>query len=371
LYLVSCTFILYLESSVLRVAYYYHQSKRLAADHEGNNPYGALLCDALERHGLEVEYSVDYSPEYLRRNQGRIDVLHWQWPHHDYYHDDAEIMQRQMEDLLSSLELARELGYKVVWTAHNIYPHNRTHQEIDHEFQLHLCRLATAIIAHCEVNAEGVRREFGRSHDLFIIPHGHFIGVYPYRFSRSECRSELGVPESGFVYGFIGGILPYKGIEEFADAFCRLPEPDCWLLAAGGGPAKYVDSLWSRIGDHPRILSNFVHGDMKASNEDLIRVLTASDVVVLPFHATMSSGSVVLALSHARPVIAPALGCLPSTLLPGGGILYDPKRKDALLEAMREVQGWDRDAASETALASVQRLDWDGIAKKTLEAYRA
>ena len=102
----------------------------------------------------------------------------------------------------------------------------------------------------------------------------------------------------------------------------------------------------------------------------MIRVLTASDVVVLPFHATMSSGSVILALSHARPVIAPALGCLPSTLLPGGGILYDPKRKDALLEAMQEVQGWDREAASAKALASVQRLDWDGIAQKTLEAYR-
>ena len=354
----------------MRVAYYYHQSERLPADHEGNNPYGALLCEALERQGAEVEYSVDHSPEYLRRNQGRIDVIHLQWPHHDYYHDDDEIMQRQMQDLVSFLELARELGYKVVWTAHNIYPHNRTHQEIDHEFRLHLCRLATAIIAHCEVNAEGVTRHFGRSHDLFVIPHGHFIGVYPYRFSRSECRSELGVPESGFVYGFIGGILPYKGIEEFANAFCRLSEPDCWLLAAGGGPAKYVDSLWSRIGDHPRILSNFVHGDMKASNEDLIRVLTASDVIVLPFHATMSSGSVVLGLSHARPVIAPALGCLPSTLLPGGGILYDPKQKDALLEAMQEIQGWDRDTASERALASVQRLDWDGIAKKTLEVYR-
>ena len=354
----------------MRIAYYYHQRERLSPSHEGNNPYGALLCEALERQGAEVEYSVDYSPEYLRRNQGRIDVLHWQWPHHDYYHDDAEIMQRQMEDLVASLELARELGYKVVWTAHNIYPHNRTHQAIDHEFRLHLCRLATAIIAHCEVNADGVRRAFGRSHDLFIIPHGHFIAVYPDQFSRSECRSELGVPESDFVYGFIGGILPYKGIEEFADAFYRLSEPACWMLAAGGGPAKYVDSLWSRIGDHPRILSNFVHGDMKASNEDLIRVLTASDVVVLPFHATMSSGSVILSLSHARPVIAPALGCLPSFLLSGGGILYDPKRKDALLEAMRKVQVWDRDAASRTALASVQRLDWDGIAKKTFEAYR-
>ena len=354
----------------MRLAYYYHQTERFPPDHEGSNPYGALLCEALERQGVEVEYSVDYSPEYLRRNQGLIDVLHLQWPQHEYYHDDPEIMHRQMMDLVASLELARELGYKVVWTAHNIYPHNRTHQEIDHEFRLHLCRLATAIIAHCEVNAEGVTRHFGRSHNLFIIPHGHFIGVYDFCFSRSQCREELGVPPAGFVFGFIGGILPYKGIEELVDAFNRLADPDCWLLAVGGGPEKYVESLLRRIGSHPRILTRFVHGDMRATNEDLIRVVTASDVVVLPFQATMSSGSVILALSHARPVVAPALGCLPSNVLPGGGVLYDPKQKDALLKAMQEVQGWERELASETALASVQRLDWDMIAEKTLEAYR-
>ena len=50
---------------------------------------------------------------------------------------------------------------------------------------------------------------------------------------------------------------------------------------------------------------------MQATNRDLLLFLEASDAAVLPFRATMTSGSVILALSRARPVIAHGAG-LPS-----------------------------------------------------------
>ena len=113
----------------MRVAYYYHQGRRLPPSDPNNNPYGELLCQALERRGVEVEFTLPFDEDYLRRNQGRIDILHFNWPHHDYYHDDAALMEQRMQAFVGNLELARELGYKVVWTAHNLYPHDRTHHE--------------------------------------------------------------------------------------------------------------------------------------------------------------------------------------------------------------------------------------------------
>ena len=139
----------------MHIAFYYHQDRPLPPDHEGSNPYGALLTEALERHGVQVEYTRDYSPEYLRGNSGRIQALHFHWPHHDYFHPERRIMEERMREMAASLELARELGYKIVWTAHNIYPHNRLHRSIDHEFRLEICRLADAVIAHCPFNAQG------------------------------------------------------------------------------------------------------------------------------------------------------------------------------------------------------------------------
>ena len=355
----------------MRVAFYYHQDRPLPPDHEGSNPYGALLTEALERLGVKVEYTRNYSPEYLRRNRGRIQVLHFHWPHHDYFHPKRRVMEERMREMAASLELARELGYKIVWTGHNIYPHNRLHRSIDHEFRLEICRLADAIIAHCPVNAQGLKERFGRTRRVFIIPHGHFIDVYPTDFTREDARRELEVPQDAFAYGFIGGILPYKGIEELISAFERLSKDDSWLLLAGGGPGDFPERIRRRVTGRPRIVSKIVDGDMQATNRDLLLFLEASDVAVLPFRATMTSGSVILALSRARPVIAPALGCLPAVVSPGAGLLYDPGQEEPLLRAMEEVRGWDHEAASRAALESVRRFDWDRIAELTLEAYRA
>lgn len=355
----------------MRVAFYYHQDRPLPPDHEGSNPYGALLTEALERHGAEVEYTRDYSPGYLRRNSGRIQVLHFHWPHHDYFHPDPGIMEKRMREMAASLELARDLGYKIVWTGHNIYPHNRLHRSIDHEFRLELCRLADAVICHCPVNAQGLKDRFGRTRRVFIIPHGHFIDVYRTDFTRKDARRELGIPQDAFAYGFIGGILPYKGIDELISAFERLSPENSWLLVAGGGPGGYPERIRRRVAGRPRIVSKIVDGDMQARNRDLLLFLEASDVAVLPFRATMTSGSVILALSRARPVIAPALGCLPTVVSPGAGLLYDPRQKQPLLRAMEEFRAWDREAASEAALESVRRFDWDRIAEQTLEVYGA
>ncbi len=92
--------------------------------------------------------------------------------------------------------------------------------------------------------------------------------------------------------------------------------------------------------------------------------------MVLPFVATMTSGSFILALSLGKPVIAPAFGCLPTTVSEEAGILYDPEEEGGLFQAMQQIRNWDLQAASKRALASVRRFDWDDIAERTLQAYR-
>lgn len=96
--------------TLLRIAYYYHQVKRLSADDPGNNPYGEPPYTSLEHRGMQIEFEVDYSQEYLLLNQGRVHVLNFNCPHHDYYHEDAAVMASQMQDFVRSLETASELG---------------------------------------------------------------------------------------------------------------------------------------------------------------------------------------------------------------------------------------------------------------------
>ena len=354
----------------MRVGFYYHQVPRLPRDHSRNNPYGAILAEGLEQLGVEVTFVNDFSEAFLYRSRGHLDVLHHHWPHHDYYDDDAGIMRQQMRAFVRSMELARELGYKLVWTAHNIYPHNRRHQAIDHECRLEICRLATAIIAHCDVAASNVRTTFQRTRNLFIIPHPHFIGIYPDTVTREQARAALGVPSAAFAYGFFGGLLPYKGLESLMESFRRLPGDDSWLVIAGGNARQpeFREAIRRRAAQHPRIV---LRAYDRAPSEDIALIMRAADVITLPFADTMTSGSLILALSWGKPVIAPALGCLPATVLPAAGRLFDPSADDPLYAAMLEARELDLAAAASAALASVRRFDWDEIAAATLRAYEA
>ncbi|HEX6868745.1 MAG TPA: glycosyltransferase family 4 protein [Candidatus Limnocylindrales bacterium] len=354
--------------SPLRVAHYY--GDRPPRPLTETNPYGPLLADALERQGIEVTFEVRHDEAFLRENAGAIDVLHFHWPHYEYADPDRDTAERQMRDFVERLTLARELGYRVVWTAHNVYPHDRSNREIDHTFRIELCRIASAVIAHCEASADAVRQAFGRTDRLFVIPHGHFIGTHPPELSRMDARDSYGIPTDAYVYGFFGNIQPYKGVEALLDAFVMLPG-DPWLVITGGGWPDHIAAIGELIAarDHHRVV--YRPFEPFAPGIEIIRALAAADSCPVPFRATTTSGTVVLALSWARPVVAPALGCLPMTVLPGAGVLYDPDEPDALFRALQAVRTLDPVASAEVALASVARFDWDEIAAATIEAYRA
>ena len=63
-----------------------------------------------------------------------------------------------------------------------------------------------------------------------------------------------------------------------------------------------------------------------APGEAFVRVLQASEVIVLPFRASTTSGSLVQALSWPRPCIVPRMGCLPTQMDDDAGILYRARR---------------------------------------------
>jgi glycosyltransferase involved in cell wall biosynthesis len=351
----------------MRVAFYYGS---LREPNDQTNPYGNLLADALGRQGVEVEYVLDHSEAWLRANADRFDVMHWHWPSHEYNDPSSRAeSQRRMEEFVGELRVARSLGWRVVWTVHNLYPHDRTHHEVNVTFRRAFVEIATAIISHCDAAAEAVRREFRPAAPMFVIPHGNFIDVLPPSVGREEERAAHGIRADDFVYGFIGNLLPYKGLEELIDAFKAVDDGRSWLLISGGTrPREYGDSIVARAGDHPRIV---VRPYDYAPGEAFVRVLQASEVIVLPFRASTTSGSLVQALSWPRPCIVPAMGCLPTQMDTDAGILYPPDTPGALEAALRAARVLDLAVAREAAWRSAVRADWDDIARRHIEAYRA
>jgi glycosyltransferase involved in cell wall biosynthesis len=201
-----------------------------------------------------------------------------------------------------------------------------------------------------------------------VVPHGNFIDVYPNDLTRTQARAQLGLDADAFVYLFFGNARGYKSIETLIDAFANLPSHDAVLglmLRSAFDPA-YGQELAARAADSSRVrvwISDFF------SIDEFQLYLNSADVVVLPFSEVLTSGSAITALGFGRPLIVPALGCLPELVDDTVGIAYDPAAPEALLQAMEAIRQRDLAVVGAAARARAESLDWDGIAIRIAAAY--
>jgi glycosyltransferase involved in cell wall biosynthesis len=334
------------------------------------NPYGGLLARALADQGVEMVagHAEELTAAWLAANQGRVDVLHLNWPHYLYDAPDLPGRVRRASELVSNLALARSLSYRVVWTVHNLYPHESQSPELDRLVRLAITQLATVVIAHCNFARQQVARHFYRSENVVVIPHGHFMDAYPNTLSHQAARQQLGLGEEHFVYLFFGNVRPYKGLDQLLELFCALPGDHLRLLLA----AKVYNDYGHRFVERarqadPRIL---VCPSRFFANEEFQLYFNAGDVTVLPFVDVLTSGSAITALGFGTPVIVPAVGCLTELVDNRMGILYDQQQPDALPTALVEIQRRDLAATRQAAFARAHSLDWQEIARQTVHAYQ-
>lgn len=331
------------------------------------NPYGALLARALAKVGVAMEAGIEWSPEWLHENRRRIDILHLNWPQILYRGDDDFAgWHQRFTQFVEGFYLARHLGYKIVWTLHNLYPHEQPFPAIDRIGRLIVADRADAVIGHCHCALDLARREFYCDTRTYVIPHGHFIDAYPNTLSRADARARLGIGAEQFVYLFVGNLRQYKGVETLLDTFARLPGDDITLLMATRTRTEWGLGVLAQARAMPRVS---VHTSEMFRNEEFQLFLNAADVAALPFNDMLTSGSAILALSFGRPVILPKIGCLPELLQNGGGILYDPDDPDGLLHAMTAARALDMPAAGREAYRLALSLDWDEIAAQTKRVY--
>jgi glycosyltransferase involved in cell wall biosynthesis len=198
-----------------------------------------------------------------------------------------------------------------------------------------------------------------------VIPHGHYIGWYPDATSQSEARSHFNIPDSEYVYLYFGAIRSYKGLENLLQTFKTLPSGR--LIIAGKPHDSVIEWLLRQwAGKDPRISLHLSF----IPDEKVTSFFECADSVVLPFSDVLTSGSVILALSMGRPVIATALGCLPELISDRFGLLFDTDSPDGLRKAMIDIRL--RQYISEDIKSyMLENHDWLEIAKRYRSPYHS
>ena len=332
----------------------------------GANPYAGLLAEALAAHGVRVDARPDTNLRFVWRIPRSYDVIHFNWIPRLHEHRHPVVAMFRLLAFGLTLLWARVWGCRIVWTMHNVVPHEQLRPSHGLLARRMLISLADVVICHCEHARQVLGRKFGRFKGVEVIPHGSFAKAYPRGATRAEARRAFDIPNDVFVYGFFGNIRAYKGVEHLIDEFSAMEGNDLRLLIAGALHVNYAGPLRSSTIDDPRVIAHLRH----IADEEIQIVMAAVDVLVLPFVDTLTSGSAILALGYGTPIVMPYLGCLPELVGTGAAaISYDPGDPTGLQRALQEARALDLDAAGTAARERDRLLNWSTIANRTCAAY--
>lgn len=338
-----------------------------------SNPYQRLLYDEMRRLGVQVSYLGQRTPwhavnilllplEIIARRICGVRLLHLHWvfpfafPVADRFPGLRRITQLWF---FFWLWTCRMLDIRLVWTAHNVLPHETVFAD-DVAARKALVLTSDLVLAHSSSTLASLAEIGAIPRRSAVVPHGP---IAPHRplLSLRVPRSDGGACR----FLFIGHVKRYKGVEDLLDAFAAMPNNiSAHLTIAGQCNDLQLRARLAEFEERTDV-SIFIRPNLLLDAE-VTDLIAAADVVVLPFRRITTSGSAMLALSHGRPLIVPdipAMADLPDTAV----IRYDGS-VSGLSASMVRIASSDAQAVasmSDAACGWAYRISWHEIADKT------
>ena len=344
-------------------------------DYRIDNPYQTLLTKALHAEEVEVHFPWGYHrvlPIFraIRNQKKRIDILHLHWVNPYIKGNNSSIKWIYAIKFLLDIFAVRLSGVRVVWTVHNLISHDSKFSKIELWVRQRLSKIVDRLIVHNYSSLKSITQlyQFDVS-KATVISIGNYRDVYAAPVKSIEARKILGLPTEGYIYLWQGILRPYKGVETLIEAWANHTKllTDHTLIIAGKPQdeayGQYIESMAAQV--------ERVHCELKFIEDEKIHLFySAATVVVLPFKQILTSSSLVLAMSYAKPIIAPRIGGISETIGEANWLLYDPEDEQGLWHAIKDSTQVDLDVLGQLVSKMCDRLDWNAIAKKTFQIYQ-
>ena len=197
--------------------------------------------------------------------------------------------------------------------------------------------------------------------DPIVVPNGVSVSVS--QEDRRAAREELGVSDGTLLIIHVGNIRPHKGHSNLIQAVARLKDMiDDFLVVSIGGE-KYEGDV-ARV--EQEAAETGVAGVFRVlgRKENALSFVAASDIMANPSDHEGLPLAILEAMSLGKPVVATAVGGVPSVIESGvNGLLVPPGDPQSLAASLNELAG---DENLRQRLGSQARTD--ALAKHGLEA---
>ncbi|WP_343219404.1 glycosyltransferase family 4 protein [Pseudoflavonifractor sp. An44] len=233
------------------------------------------------------------------------------------------------------------------------------------------CKLSTSIECVSESNLRlGIQEGIFEEKKATVVWHGSTGGVDLRRFDyakryiwRNEVRSQLGLADDDFVFGFVGRITKDKGVNEILEAFLGSQVGTKLLLVGAEEGLDTLDQwLLQKAKSHPDVI-------FQGPVRDVERYLSAIDVLLLPSYREGFGNVVIEAAAVGTPAIISNIPGPIDAVEPGKTALVVSAKSVSELEMAMECTRGDKVHGMKENCVEFVRTHFDSekLCKKILE----
>ncbi len=233
-------------------------------------------------------------------------ILHYHW----LEFQDLKSMLAMPYKLLC-IALYKLFGGTIVWTVHNLKPHDKKYLSLHKKIHSWMANIASLIHVHSSTSVDSVSEYYGVSNEkIVVLKHPDFpVKLLPKTDARNRFleiygngKKEMNEP----VFLIFGGISEYKGIREIIDLLIQKKEPFTLIIA--GYVKKGQESLHNFIIQKTIDDKRVLYIPTFIPEEHYPLLLNSSDICLFNYDEILSSGGVKMVFSYKKNIIAPNKG---------------------------------------------------------------
>ncbi|HKZ57693.1 MAG TPA: glycosyltransferase [Thermodesulfovibrionales bacterium] len=206
-----------------------------------------------------------------------------------------------------------------------------------------LSKITDKIVAVSEdVKEDIIRYDSINPSKIDVIPNGIDVERFNPEKNTTDIRKEFSLEDDDIVIGFIGRIVPAKGLKYLLNALPYLKKEfkSIKLLIVGEG--SLVEELKERAKKN-NIFDNIL---FTGRRRDIPEILASINIFVMPSIAEGLPNALLEAMAMGKPIVTTEVGGIPEIVKNGfNGLLVPPRDTLSLSKAIKELISNDRLAA--------------------------
>lgn len=299
-----------------------------------SNPYQKLLYRSIGSRYRIASGSIATSVGQLNRLGKSIHHIHWEEALFSKC-ESASQAGKLRRNYVAQLKRYVDLGGKVVWTIHNIKPHEWRFTGTFLSLRKDLAALSSLILVHSQHAASMLQAQIGAADmsKVRVLAHPTYFDVYEPAEKTIELAGQPPAHPRTLLY--FGLVRAYKGIPEMLR---KLPHEFMvkhdLALRICGHPMRaesFLDDLLAQCDARPEIECRLE----SIPTPEVADLLRSCAGLILPYHKVLTSGVAVLSLTLGVPTVAPKTPAM-EELFPESShhLLFNPRSSNDLRRAV-------------------------------------